>query len=90
MPEPLRQKLNLTDEMGALIVHVESGSPAEKAGLFLGDVLLQAQGDSFAGQGTAAVVGRLEPGQKTEISGLRAGQPFSATILVGERAIRRS
>jgi len=90
LPESMRQKLNLTDEMGALIVHVESGSPAENAGLFLGDVLLQAHGASFAAGGTVAVVRRLEPGQKAEISGLRGGQQFSATVLVGERPSRRS
>lgn len=88
VPESLQLKLNLTQRMGALVVHVESGSPADKAGLLLGDVLLQAQGESFAARGTAAVVRRLEPGQNADINGLRGGQQFSASISVGERPRR--
>ena len=52
IPEPLRQKLGLEQESGLLIVGVESGSPAERGGLLLGDVLV-----SFAGQ-TGAPHGR--------------------------------
>ena len=88
LPESLQQKLNLTDEMGALVVHVESASPAEKAGVLLGDVLLRVDGQSFAG-GTASFVRRLKPDQKAEISGTRGGQAFSASVLVGERPRRR-
>lgn len=90
VPESSRQKLNLTEEVGALVVHVENGSPADKAGLLLGDVLLRLQGESLAAGGTVSLVRRLTPNQKAEISGVRAGQQFSATVLVGERGSRRS
>ena len=88
LPESLPQKLNLTDEMGALVVHVEPASPAEKAGVLLGDVLLRVDGQNFAG-GTASVVRRLKPNHEAEISGTRGGQAFSASVLVGERPRRR-
>src|SRR6478752_4375820 len=40
LPESLRTRLNLTASEGLLVVHVEPGSPAEKAVILLGDVLV--------------------------------------------------
>ena len=41
LPESLRTRLNLTASAGLLVMHVEPGSPAEKAGILLGDVLIK-------------------------------------------------
>ena len=41
LPESLRTRLNLTASEGLLVVHVEPGSPADKAAIFLGDVLIK-------------------------------------------------
>src|SRR5947207_9699018 len=90
LTESSRQKLNLTDDVGALVVHVESDSPADTAGLLVGDILLRVQEQNFGVSGAASVIRRLSPSQNTEISGIRGGQPFSATVLVGERPRRRS
>jgi len=44
LPESLRGKLNLTESEGLLVAHTEPGSPAEKAGVLLGDVLVSLGG----------------------------------------------
>jgi S1-C subfamily serine protease len=41
LPESLRTRLNLTASEGLLVAHVEPESPAEKAGILLGDVLIK-------------------------------------------------
>ena len=41
LPESSRTKLNLNSTEALLVVHVEPGSPAEKAGVLLGDILLE-------------------------------------------------
>lgn len=41
LPESLRAKLNLNSSEGLVVMHVVPGSPAEKGGVLLGDVLLE-------------------------------------------------
>src|SRR5258708_1929045 len=48
LPESLRSKLNLMAHEGLVILHVEPGSPADKAGVLLGDVLFELEGTSVA------------------------------------------
>jgi len=88
VPESLKQKLNLTQQGGALVVHVESGSPAEKAGFLLGDVVLKIAGSALGEERTMSILSRLSPGEKAEVAGIRGGQLFSATMKVGERPRR--
>ena len=45
LPSTLRDKLGAAQEHGLLIVGLESGGPAEKGGLLLGDVLLGVAGE---------------------------------------------
>ena len=89
VPESLRQKLNLTQDVGALVVHVESASPADKAELLTGDILLGVDEQNFGHQGPTSLVLRLEPNRDAKIAGIRGGQQFSTTIHVGERPRRQ-
>jgi serine protease DegQ len=90
VPESLKQRLNLSQEVGALVVHVESASPAEKAGFLPGDILLSVESQNFDQEGTASVIFRLTPNTNAKIAGIRGGQHFSSTVLVGERPSRRA
>ena len=90
VPESLRQRLNLTQDVGALVVHVESASPADKAELLLGDILLGVDEESFGHHGPTSLVFRLEPNRDAKIAGIRGGQQFSTTIHVGERPRRQA
>jgi len=90
VPESLTQRLNLTQNVGALVVHVESAGPADKAGLLPGDILLVVDEQNFAHQGPTSLVFRLEPNRDVKIVGIRGGQHFASTVHVGERQRRQA
>jgi len=90
IPESLKQKLNLTQDVGALVVHAESDGPADKGGLLLGDILLRVDNQNFDERGTASVVFRLTPNKEATFHAVRGGQRFSSTFLVGERPRRQA
>lgn len=73
LPEALRKKRNLTQEHALLIVQVESGSPAEKGGLMLGDTLLSLNGEAIQD------VDQL----RRHLRGLQAGQTVALQVLRG-------
>ena len=88
LPESLGQKLNLTQHAGALVVHLEPGSPADRAGLLVGDILLSISDGSFGEERAVSILSRLAPGKSASISGVRGGQSFTSNIQVGERPRR--
>ncbi|HEV2396147.1 MAG TPA: S1C family serine protease [Candidatus Sulfotelmatobacter sp.] len=90
VPVSLTQRLNLTQEVGALVVHVESDSPADRAGVLPGDILLDVDEQSLGHQAPTSLVFRLEPNRDAKIAGIRGGQQFSTTIHVGERPRRQA
>jgi S1-C subfamily serine protease len=74
LPESLRSSLNLTANEGLLVAHIEPGGPAEKAGVMLGDVLIELAGRATAD--TDSVQNALRSsklGQEIEATVVRAG-----------------
>lgn len=82
------------DRPPAKLGQVMADGPAERAGLQMGDLILQINGESVT-DGTVFVE-RLQaaPGQALQLDGLRAGRAFSATVTpqaerVGDRTVGR-
>jgi len=87
LPESLRTQLNLTASEGLLVVHVEPGSPAEKAAIFLGDVLVKLASQPVAD--TDSVQGILrsyKPGDSLEASLIRGGAMTTVSLRLEARA----
>ena len=86
IPEPLRQRLGLEQESGLLIVGVESGSPADRGGLILGDVLVAFNGQPVRDtDDLLAALGPERVGQETAARVVRGGEPRDLSVAVGER-----
>ena len=73
LPRKLRESLKLTSETGIMVVRVEPESPAEKAGVMLGDVFVALD---------ASPVRDIDDVQAC-LAGERIGKPLKASIIRG-------
>jgi S1-C subfamily serine protease len=87
VPENMRSKLPTQMRVGLLVMHVENGGPAEKAGVLLGDVLFE------VGGGTVERVDAIQDslatakiGDVLQIKVIRAGEIKPVSIALGDRA----
>ncbi len=72
---------------GLLVLSVQQGSPAEKAGLFLGDVLLGIDGRAVDSPGVLlSILGEERIGKPLEARILRTGREERVPIVVGSRS----
>lgn len=86
LPESLRSKLNLTASEGLLVAHVEPGGPAEKAGVMLGDLLLELAGQSVTDtEDVQNVLRSKRSGEEIEAAIIRAGASARLHITLGSR-----
>ena len=73
----------LSREQGILVSEVVAGSPAEKAGLKEGDLLLSINGKDFEDvKGYSAVFFALKPGDEITLSYERAGKKASLKAVI--------
>ncbi|MGN6788823.1 MAG: S1C family serine protease [Rhodanobacteraceae bacterium] len=71
---------------GATVIDVYPGGPAAQAGLQPGDVLLQMDDQPIIDPaGLRTREAEIAPGSKVRISGLRAGEPFHADVVLAQR-----
>ena len=86
LPEALANALGQDQDQGLMIVSVESGGPADGAGLMLGDVILAIDGEAVAQveqlqeRLTGERVGRAVP-----VRVVRGGELREISVTVGER-----
>ena len=77
------QRLGLDKPTGALVKAVKIGSPAERAGLRIGDVVLEFDGVHIENDGhLVQTVGLTEVGREVEALVLRDGRRFLAKIVL--------
>ncbi|HEX2347847.1 MAG TPA: trypsin-like peptidase domain-containing protein [Ktedonobacterales bacterium] len=87
LPTALAQKAGSQQESALLVVTVEADSPAEQAGLLIGDLIVSINGQSVTGvDGLRSALAGAAPGQALALKLLRGGEPTDASVTVGERA----
>jgi S1-C subfamily serine protease len=89
LPDALKNSLNLSGHGGIIVVAVEVDSPAERAGMLIGDVLVALDGRPMSD--TADVLAMLGPERvdhEVRATIIRGGTLSELTILVGERPRR--
>ncbi len=86
LPDDLVRSLSLTQELGLLVVNVEPGAPAHKAGLLLGDVIVTLDGQSVGDTSELmAVLSAERVGTEIELGVIRGGRRENIRVTVGDR-----
>ena len=81
----LQKVFGLSNTRGALIGQVVKGSPADKAGLKAGDVILEANGHELRDfQHLRNIVGLLKVGDKVDFKVWRDGKTVAVPVVVGK------
>lgn len=90
VPARLREKVQAAIQTGLMLLSVEPDSPAERAGLQLGDILVllngKTTGDILELQDS---LGGASVGKALEATVIRGGEPVRAAITVAERPASR-
>jgi serine protease Do len=81
----LAKQFNLPDQSGALVGDVSPDSPADKAGLKSGDVILSVNGKDITGEENLKVtISQLEPGSAATLKIIRNGTDKTIVVKLGE------
>lgn len=84
--ESLAKSFGRSDTEGALITQVLPGSPAEKAGIKPGDIVITFKGRPVSGASQLKnMIGNEKPGSPAELAIFRDKKPLSIVATLGER-----
>jgi S1-C subfamily serine protease len=86
LTEELRARFEVEEDSGALVTEVVPGSAADDAGLQVGDVITEIDGDEVEASADVrdAVVSH-EPGDRVEVEIEREGESQTLTVELGRR-----
>jgi serine protease Do len=85
MTSELARSLGIEQVAGALVSEVQPGSPADKAGLKRGDVIMAVNGESVHDSNALRNhVAQLQPGSGAELQIARNGKPQTLNVTLGE------
>ncbi len=83
--QTLAESFHLDKPQGALVSSLQSGGPADKAGLKVGDVILQLNGKDVVASGDLpALIGQSLPGEKVTLGIWRDGQTMDIGAKLGD------
>jgi serine protease Do len=79
------ESIGLGKPMGALVQNVESGGPAEKAGIEPGDIIVKVDGKAVERSGDLPrIVGMTKPGSRSTVQVFRRGATRDLQVTVAE------
>jgi serine protease DegQ len=85
----LAQSLGLKGTKGAIVGAIEKGSPAEKGGIRLGDVLVSVNGKAVSDVNQALnAIAEVSPGKTVPVKVVRKNAEVSLDVVVGKRKPR--
>lgn len=84
--DPLAKSFGRNSAEGALVSQVIEGSPAEKAGVKAGDIILKLNGEPVQGAAQLKnMVGKEKPGASAKLTIYRDKKTLDVTVNIGER-----
>jgi serine protease DegQ len=89
MSADLAQSLGLKGTKGAIVGAIEKGSPAERGGIRLGDVIMTVNGRPVADVSQALnAIAELAPGKSVPVKVMRKNAEIALDVTVGKRKPR--
>jgi S1-C subfamily serine protease len=86
LQEGLRQRLGASQPSGLMLLGLEAGAPADKAGLLLGDIVLAIGGRTIEdGEALQMALGPDAVGRPTPVRVIRGGQMLEISVTPAER-----
>jgi serine protease DegQ len=90
MTKELSESFKLPEIRGALITEVFRGTPADKAGIKLGDILVAVEGKPVADSSSMLnLVAALNPGKQVTLKVVRSQQETEVRVIVGRRPLQQ-
>jgi S1-C subfamily serine protease len=87
LPESVRSQISAEAHLGLVVMHVEGGSPADKAGVLLGDVIAEIKGQPVEDiSAIQDVISDAKVGDSIAARVVRAGQAKTISITLGEKS----